>query len=143
MIDNNIWLELPKAAIEPLSIEIIEENPYTYKIERRFCFSKGFIGFDGHFPNSPILPGVVQLSCIRYMCSLFFNRELNIFQIPKVKFIKMILPEEKFKISIIVKELTDYIQANFKIIPCKNTHIKSNFQKHKEIIISKGIIYLK
>jgi len=142
MIDSNIWLELPKAAIEPLAIEIIEENPYIYKIERRFCFSEKFIGFDGHFPNTPILPGVVQLSCIRYMCSMFFNRELNIFQIPKVKFIKMILPEEKFKISIMVKELTNYIQANFNIIPSKNIHIKSNFKKNKESIISKGIIYL-
>ncbi len=141
MINNNIWMELPKTAIEPLSIEILDEKSSSYKIERTFCFSKQFIGFNGHFPNNPVLPGVVQISCVRYMCSLFFNRTLKLLQIQKVKFIKVIKPNEIFKISIVIKKVNDYIQANFTITSDIIKSLQDHIEK-EEIIVAKGILYL-
>ncbi len=143
MINRNIWNELPKAAIEPLSIEILEleKNKSTYKLERQFCFSKDFIGFKGHFPNNPVVPGVVQISCVRYMCSLFFNKLLHISKIYKVKFIRIITPGQIFKVSTIVKKQPDYIEANFTI----NLFDIKDYSNHKETkdnLISKGIIYM-
>ncbi len=40
-----------------LSLEAISD----LKTSARFCFSKKFIGFKGHFPNNPILPGVCKI----------------------------------------------------------------------------------
>jgi len=39
------------------AIELISE----LKTSARFCFGKKFIGFKGHFPNKPILPGVCKI----------------------------------------------------------------------------------
>ena len=42
------------------SMQAIEQVS-DLKTSARFCFPKKFIGFKGHFPNKPILPGVCKI----------------------------------------------------------------------------------
>jgi 3-hydroxymyristoyl/3-hydroxydecanoyl-(acyl carrier protein) dehydratase len=42
------------------SMQTIEQVS-DLKTSARFCFTKKFIGFKGHFPNNPILPGVCKI----------------------------------------------------------------------------------
>jgi 3-hydroxyacyl-[acyl-carrier-protein] dehydratase len=43
------------------------------ELSARFCFSREFIGFQGHFPDKPILPGVCKIQAI--LCMLQENRK--------------------------------------------------------------------
>lgn len=37
------------------------------EITAHFCFSQEFIGFKGHFPGRPVLPGVCKIQAILCM----------------------------------------------------------------------------
>lgn len=49
--------------------------------------------FKGHFENCPILPGVIQLHFVIKFINLFFNKNVNVYDIIKLKFTSLILPD--------------------------------------------------
>jgi 3-hydroxyacyl-[acyl-carrier-protein] dehydratase len=55
-----------------------------------------------HFPNMPIIPGVMLLNLIRKMVSIVTNKNLILTNADNVKFIKPIIPETN-KIDITVE----------------------------------------
>ena len=54
--------------------------------------------FDGHFPAEPILPGVAQLGMVFDAISKARNRELKISNVRRVRFKRIIRPNDKLKI---------------------------------------------
>ncbi len=56
-------------------------------------FDKKFIGFDGHFPNNPVLPGVVMIKVIIKMYELYKKKEFSLSQIKQAKFIEPVLAD--------------------------------------------------
>lgn len=54
--------------------------------------------FDGHFPAKPILPGVAQLGMVLDAISKARNRELKISNVRRVRFKRIIRPDDKLKI---------------------------------------------
>ncbi len=51
-------------------------------------FPKSFIGFQGHFPNKPVLPGVVMIQVMIQMYELFKNKNYTLCKIKQAKFIE-------------------------------------------------------
>lgn len=49
--------------------------------------------FKGHFENCPILPGVIQLDFVIKFINLFFNKNIKAYDIIKLKFTNLILPD--------------------------------------------------
>lgn len=72
-----------------------QENDFIFYID------ENFIAFEGHFPNAPVLPGIVQIEiglfCIRQMLQ---NDKVNIEKIRKSKFAKLILPKSEIIVSV-------------------------------------------
>jgi acyl-coenzyme A synthetase/AMP-(fatty) acid ligase len=64
----------------------IEENKITYKL----YFYKNCNFYNGHFPNFPITPGVVQLYLASFLGEYHFKKELVAGQIRKIKFSNII-----------------------------------------------------
>ena len=50
--------------------------------------------FKGHFPNMPILPGVLITQLFKEEVEHLVYKELTIFEIKQIKFLKTINPEE-------------------------------------------------
>ena len=53
-------------------------------------FDKNFIGFIGHFPDNPILPGVVIINVMIRIYELYKNQKYTLSKIKQAKFIEPI-----------------------------------------------------
>jgi len=56
------------------------------KICAKFIFPADFIGFQGHFPNKPILPGICKILAVKVMLQRYYSRKIYISQIVTAKF---------------------------------------------------------
>lgn len=72
----------------------------------------------GHFPDNPIVPGVILLEKVEYL----LNQKLSHWTIEAlnhVKFLKTVLPEERIKITINTDQLTTNETASFELFNIK------------------------
>ena len=60
--------------------------------------------FTGHFPGNPVLPGIAQLGIVFDMIQQYLNEPLRLLEVSRVKYKKMILPDDRFTISAVAKE---------------------------------------
>ncbi|WP_092192622.1 hypothetical protein [Desulfomicrobium norvegicum] len=56
-----------------------------------FIFPPTFVGFDGHFPDRPILPGIVQVLAGMLTAS---DDSMTLHKVAKAKFSRVITPGE-------------------------------------------------
>lgn len=69
-----------------------QEQPSS--ITLRLFISKDIIFFQGHFPNTPILPGVIQVDWAFFFAYKFLNIEREKFStIEQLKFTNIIKPD--------------------------------------------------
>ena len=61
--------------------------------EKEYVFPQSFLGFQGHFPNQPILPAVVQVMIFRESIAEKLNQNLEIETMTRAKFLKVINPD--------------------------------------------------
>jgi 3-hydroxyacyl-[acyl-carrier-protein] dehydratase len=54
--------------------------------------------FDGHFPGEPVLPGVAQIGMVFDAISNARNQDLRISGVRRVRFKRMIRPDDQLKI---------------------------------------------
>ena len=63
-------------------------------------FDKNFIGFSGHFPENPILPGVVMIKIMTIMLELYHKKKYLLSQIKQAKFIEPVFADTPILFSI-------------------------------------------
>ncbi|MCK5098228.1 MAG: hypothetical protein KAR45_08985 [Desulfobacteraceae bacterium] len=56
-------------------------------------FDENFIGFQGHFPGNPVLPGVVMIKTMTLMYELYKKKEFTLSQIKQAKFIEPVFAD--------------------------------------------------
>jgi len=66
----------------------IDNNEIIYNIKIDFSHPL----FKGHFPNKPILPGVVMCDIIRHLVSDYLDIKVNLSFAKSIKFSKLIIP---------------------------------------------------
>ncbi|MDR2192324.1 MAG: hypothetical protein LBO62_05560 [Endomicrobium sp.] len=79
------------------------KNSFQSRNGKDFIFkiNGDFIAFKGHFPNQPLLPGVVQIEIVLFCIKKLLNDETaNISEAIKVKFVKPILPDTQITVSV-------------------------------------------
>jgi len=69
-------------------------------IEANLRFDPDLPVFKGHFPEVPMLPGVMQIEIVRLMLEKAGNQPLRIIQIKKNKFLKPIVPGDHISLGI-------------------------------------------
>ncbi|MBN2527378.1 MAG: hypothetical protein JXR76_13365 [Deltaproteobacteria bacterium] len=83
-------------AIEKLS-DICFKQEQDGNITRFYCrISDTFYGFEGHFENQPILPGVCQLQLVVEGVTSITSRAPSIQSVDRMKFQNLILPGGEF-----------------------------------------------
>ncbi len=68
--------------------------------EAEIVFPAEFIGFQGHFPANPIVPGVVVIGALTAACEKALGMPLKITGIEKARFLSPITPGMKVKMHI-------------------------------------------
>ena len=100
------------------------------KISAEFCCPSGFPAFDGHFPEQPVLPAVIQLALVRVLSSELLGMGLEPERTERLKFKSMIRPEEKVRVDIELGEEEELWRAEFNL-------------NGADGLIANGTIYLK
>ena len=59
--------------------------------------------FDGHFPNNPVTPGVVQLQIVKELLEKGLNRECILKEVGRCKFLAILNPNDTPEILINIK----------------------------------------
>lgn len=70
------------------------------KLQKCFRFSGKEPYFQGHFPEAPILPGVMQLQFAHKAAEEMLARELTLKGVKKMKFVKVIEPTDCITVDI-------------------------------------------
>lgn len=76
------------------------------RLNASFVFPEDFTGFQGHFPNSKILPGVCQIQCVINMLERWKKRRVVLKEVVLVKFLSPVSPSEELMCA------CDVIDAN-------------------------------
>lgn len=64
-----------------------------------FRFPEAFIGFAGHFPQNPVLPGIAQILAAQITAAGVGNTA-RLVQVKRCKFLRPVLPDETMVVQI-------------------------------------------
>ncbi len=56
--------------------------------------------FKGHFPDQPVVPGVVQLQIIKELLEDFFSNPLMLTKVTQIKYLVPVIPDEEVVIEV-------------------------------------------
>ncbi len=73
-----------------------------------FNFDESFPGFDGHFPGSPLLPGIMLLKAALVLCEDLLERPLELSCIEKAKFAGRVLPGQSVRLEVRLTPTADH-----------------------------------
>lgn len=82
-------------------------------IEARLVLKECMSVFEGHFPNLPILPGVVQLNLVEQLAARWAGRPLRIGAIPQMKFTVPLRPGDVVSVKVDLKPKEAGLSAAF------------------------------
>lgn len=57
--------------------------------------------FDGHFPDNPITPGVMQMEMVKELLSRIVEKELNLVSMGNCKFLAILNPKETPSVDLV------------------------------------------
>ncbi|MFW5488902.1 MAG: hypothetical protein ACNI3A_10905 [Desulfovibrio sp.] len=79
-------------------------------LEMEFVFPSTFSAFNGHFPNSPIVPGMVQIMAA--ILTVSAGRSLQLVKVSRSKFTRIVTPDEPLKVVATSVEKAGRIQVS-------------------------------
>ena len=88
-------------------------------IEATITFNEKHPIFSGHFPDNPIVPGVMQVQIIKDLMEKHLNQNLLLYQAKNIKFLSIISPvkNSQVEVSIRIQSTKDnslQVQANIR-----------------------------
>lgn len=97
---------------------VIAKDKKHIEADGTFFFPQSFTGFQGHFPNQPVLPAVIQLTMIRLLAEQTLTQRLSPIQYGKTKFRHIIQPEQDVltKINLTLEEQGVNCQYKIKLL---------------------------
>lgn len=72
-------------------------------IQAAFKFEKNFLGFQGHFENHPILPGICKIQAVLAMYEKFYGRSFRLKEAVVAKYLSTVTAEEEITIRCVSK----------------------------------------
>lgn len=79
---------------------VLASEPTTEGLVAQLKINAAHSIFEGHFPNNPITPGVVQLEIIKELVSDFIGRKVNLQSLSNSKFLAILNPLETPTINV-------------------------------------------
>jgi 3-hydroxyacyl-[acyl-carrier-protein] dehydratase len=79
--------------------------------------------YDGHFPDKPITPGVIQMQMIDELLKLNIHKKLNLFFLKQCKFINILDPFENANLHINIQIEKQEKEIMVRAISCNEQKI--------------------
>lgn len=76
-------------------------------LSANFCFKKNFVGFQGHFDQNPVLPGICKIQAILVMYKKRTGKELRLDEVISAKYTARVTCNE----SILIETFSKYDQT--------------------------------
>lgn len=88
--------DIPRFVVDaPRTVSASEDSQRN---EAAFRFADDFIGFNGHFPGNPILPGIAQIMLAQYTAAC--GRRSQLVTVDKCKFMSQIKPQDNVTVQV-------------------------------------------
>jgi len=84
--------------------------------EMTFSFDKSFTGFQGHFPQHPVLPAFVQLMTGECAVRIRTARNWRLSRIHKAKFLKTVHPNQPVSVRWDERPINNNLQCSFTLL---------------------------
>jgi 3-hydroxymyristoyl/3-hydroxydecanoyl-(acyl carrier protein) dehydratase len=95
---NTRLVSLPDASASfPRVVSVLDESP-CFRL--RLDISPDLFWFRGHFPDMPVLPGVVQLHWAVIVASAIFEFSDSPLEIKRLKFKNVVVPPQVLELSV-------------------------------------------
>jgi len=65
------------------------------RLHARFVFDPGFVGFEGHFPERKILPGVCQVMCIKELLEEWKKLGVHLKELVSARYLLPVSPGDE------------------------------------------------
>jgi 3-hydroxyacyl-[acyl-carrier-protein] dehydratase len=91
-----------KAEIERSMTGLVKEGK---RLTSRFAFPPGFIGFQGHFPQKKLLPGVCQIQCVLSLLEKGSGKGVVLKEVVLAKYFAPVFPDEE--VTCIINDIED------------------------------------
>ncbi|MBL0716686.1 MAG: hypothetical protein JJV89_01435, partial [Desulfosarcina sp.] len=88
------------------------------KLCATLVFPADFIGFQGHFPNKPILPGVCKILAVKIMMQKYYKHNLVIKQIRTAKFFAPVTCSDELIVECLPDETENGLYAVKAMLTC-------------------------
>jgi 3-hydroxymyristoyl/3-hydroxydecanoyl-(acyl carrier protein) dehydratase len=88
-----------------LSIRLVSSTPDT--AEAAVVLDADFVGFAGHFPGAPVLPGMCHIDLALRAASLAFGAALDLVAVERARFVRKVTPGEELRICLVFKPSPD------------------------------------
>jgi 3-hydroxymyristoyl/3-hydroxydecanoyl-(acyl carrier protein) dehydratase len=91
-----------KAEIERSMTGLVKEGK---RLTSRFAFPPGFIGFQGHFPQKKLLPGVCQIQCVLSLLEKGNGKAVVLKEVVLAKYFAPVFPDEE--VTCVISDIED------------------------------------
>jgi 3-hydroxymyristoyl/3-hydroxydecanoyl-(acyl carrier protein) dehydratase len=91
-----------KAEIEHAMTGLVKEGR---RLTSRFAFRPGFIGFQGHFPQKKLLPGVCQIQCVLSLLEKGSGRAVVLKEVVLAKYFAPVFPDDE--VTCVISDIED------------------------------------
>ena len=91
-----------KAEIERAMTGLVKEGR---RLTSRFAFPPGFIGFQGHFPQKKLLPGVCQIQCVLSLLEKGSGRAVVLKEVVLAKYFAPVFPDDE--VTCVISDIED------------------------------------
>ncbi|PXF59028.1 MAG: hypothetical protein C4B58_04960 [Deltaproteobacteria bacterium] len=105
---------IEKALLESLT-EYTVDRGEDVSVNGTYVFQPDFPCFQGHFPDQPILPGIIQMAAVRSLATKALNQQLVPTTTGRIKFRGFIQPKEQISITVNLKKHQTTWRAVFSI----------------------------
>ncbi|MFC1889997.1 hypothetical protein ACFL4G_09585 [Thermodesulfobacteriota bacterium] len=85
-----------------------------------FCFPDDFIGFQGHFPDRPVLPGVCKVHTILVILQTHYGRPVRLEEVVGAKFLAPVQCNEMIRFDCRIQEIGDELYRVRTSVSCEN-----------------------
>ena len=75
------------------------------RLTSRFAFPSGFIGFQGHFPQKKVLPGVCQIQCVLTLLEQGSGKTVVLKEVVLAKYFSPVFPDEE--LTCVISDMGD------------------------------------
>jgi len=75
------------------------------RLTSHFAFPPGFIGFQGHFPQKKLLPGVCQIQCVLSLLEKGSGRAVVLKEVVLAKYFAPVFPDDE--VTCVISDIED------------------------------------